>query len=153
MLSQLAADPKGSGAWALWNLGVLGARGIDRKRIYNELLSILNGGDRDLRGASLEALAKFGGVESITPLIDVATRDPDANLRERAFCALAQSGTLLVAERYEAVPALLQIAEDAHADNQSVAWAYQALREITDSYGIPNDSVKWRNHLQDAGLL
>ncbi len=153
MLAQLAADPKGSGAWALWNLGVLGARGVDRERIYNELLSTLNGSDAILRGASLEALAKFGGVESIAPLIAVATREPDATLRERAFCALAQSGTLLVAERYQAVPALLAIAEVGHADKQSVAWAYQALREITDSYGIPNDSVKWRNHLEEAGLL
>lgn len=153
MLAQLAADPKGSGAWALWNLGVLGARGIDRERIYNELLFTLNGSDADLRRASLEALAKFGGVESIAPLINVATHEPDANLRERAFCALAQSGTLLVAERYEAVPGLLAIAEDAHADKQSVAWAYQALREITDSYDIPNDSAAWRDQLQAAGLL
>ena len=153
MLAQLAADPKGSGAWALWNLGVLGARGIDRERIYNALLSTLNGRDAELRRASLEALAKFGGVEIIAPLVEVASHEPDAGLRERAFCALAQSGTLLVAERYEAVPALLAIAEDAHADRQSVAWTYQALREITDLYSIPDDSAAWRNHLHRAGLL
>lgn len=153
MIAQLKADPKANGAWALWNLGVLGARGVDRERIYHELLSTLNGNAADLRRPALEALAQFGGVESIAPLLDVATHEPDANLRERAFCALAQSGTFLVAERYEAVPGLLAIAEDAHADKQSVAWAYQALREITDSYGIPDESAAWRDHLQAAGLL
>lgn len=153
MLAQLSADPRNRGAWALWNLGVLGARGIDRVRIYNELLSTLNGRDAELRRFSLEAMAIFGGVESIAPLLDVATLEPDANLRERAFCALAQSGTLLVAERYEAVPELLAISEDAHADAQSVSWAYQALREITAVHGIPNDSAAWRDHLQAAGLL
>jgi HEAT repeat protein len=153
MLQQMAAHPKESSAWALWNIGVLGARGVDRERIFHELLSALNTGDRPLRGAALEALAKFGGAEIVPSLLDIATREPDPSLRERAFCALAQSGTLLVAERYEAVPGLLAIVEDAQADKQSVLWAYQALREITDSYGEPNDPVRWRDRLQQAGLL
>jgi hypothetical protein len=153
MLQQMADHPKESSAWALWNIGVLGARGVDRERIFHELLSALNAGDRPVRGAALEALSKFGGAEIVPPLLDIATREPDPSLRERAFCALAQSGTLLVAERYEAVPGLLAIIEDAQADKQSVLWAYQALREITDSYGEPNDPVRWRDRLQQAGLL
>jgi hypothetical protein len=153
MLQQMAANPKESSAWALWNIGVLGARGVDRERGFRELLSALNAGDQVLRGAALEALSKFGGAEIVPPLLDIATREPDPALRERAFCALAQSGTLLVAERYEAVPGLLAIVEDAQADKQSVLWAYQALREITDSYGEPNDAAKWRDRLEQAGLL
>ena len=153
MLQLMAANPEKSSAWALWNIGVLGARGVDRERVFRELLSALNSGDQPLRGAALEALAKFGGEEIVLPLLDIATHEPDPALRERAFCALAQSGTLLVAERYEAVPGLFAIAEDAQSDKQSVLWAYQALREITDSYGVPNDSATWRDRLQQAGLL
>ena len=67
--------------------------------------------------------------------------------------ALAQSGTLLVAERYHAVPGLFAIAADAKSDRQSVGWAYQALREITDTYDLPDDVDAWRERLQAAGLL
>ncbi|MBL0164522.1 MAG: HEAT repeat domain-containing protein [Xanthomonadales bacterium] len=153
MLQQMAANPSKSSAWALWNIGVLGARGVDRERVFRELLSALNSGDQPLRRSALEALAKFGGAEIVPPLLEIASHEPDPVLRERAFCALAQSGTLLVAERYEAVPGLFAIVEDVQSDKQSVLWAYQALREITDSYGEPNDAAKWRDRLQQAGLL
>lgn len=153
MLGLMAADPEASSAWALWNIGVLGARGVDRERVFRELLSALHSGDDGVRGYAIEALAKFGGIEIIAPLLDVATHEPAALLRERAFCALAQSGTLLVAERYEASPGLFAIIDDPQADRQSIAWAYQALREITDSYGLPDEVEAWREHLQGAGLL
>ncbi len=153
MLQQMAADPGQSSAWALWNIGVLGARGVDRERGLRELLSALNSGDQPLRRSALEALARFGGAEIIAPLLEIATHEPDPALRERAFCALAQSGTLLVAERYKAVPGLLAIVEDTQSDKQSVLWAYQALREITGSYAEANDAAKWRDRLQQAGLL
>ncbi|MCB1609009.1 MAG: hypothetical protein KDI71_18760 [Xanthomonadales bacterium] len=38
-MSRAASDPKGSGPWALWSLGILGARGLERQWIYTELLS------------------------------------------------------------------------------------------------------------------
>jgi hypothetical protein len=55
LLQRMANDPKGSSAWVLWNIAILGARGVDRERIHRELLSALQAGDiwhvvaRDLR--------------------------------------------------------------------------------------------------------
>jgi HEAT repeat protein len=137
----------------LWNIGVLGARGVDRERVFRELLSALHTGDESLRHWAVDALAKFGGVESIAPLLDVATREPSAAVRERAFCALAQSGTFHIAERYEAVPGLYAIASDKQADRQSVTLAFQALREITDIYDLHDDAAQWELRLKEAGLL
>jgi len=153
LLQQMANDPQGSGAWALWNVAIIGARGVDRERIHRELLSALHTGDESLRRWAVDALAKFGGVESIAPLLDVAAREKSAIVRERAFCALAQSGTFHVAERYEAVPGLYAIAADANADRQSVAWAYQALREITGVHDLQDDAVQWYARLAEANLL
>jgi hypothetical protein len=157
-LQRMAADPAGSSAWALWNMAVLGARGVERERVFGELLSAVHTGDDTLRRWAVDALAKFGGTEIIAPLLEVATHERSTVIRERAFCALAQSGTLHVAERYEAVPGLFAIvedaqAEDAQADNQSVSWAYQALREITDTHDLPDDAARWRDRLQQAHLL
>lgn len=153
LLQRMANDPKGSSAWVLWNIAIIGARGVDRERIHRELLSSLHTGDETLRRWAVDALAKFGGVESIAPLLDVAAREKSAIVRERAFCALAQSGTFHVAERYEAVPGLFAIASDAQADHQSVAWAYQALREITSIHDLQNDAEQWRARLAEANLL
>jgi hypothetical protein len=153
LLQRMTNDPQGSGAWALWNIAIIGARGVDRERIHRELLSALHTGDESLRRWAVDALAKFGGVESIAPLLDVATREKSALVRERAFCALAQSGTFHVAERYEAVPGLYAIAADAGADRQSVAWAYQALREITGIYDLRDEPALWQSRLEQAKLL
>jgi len=153
LLQQMQRDPQRWSAWALWNLGLLGARGIERERIFPELLSAVHAGDESLRRWAVDALAKFGGVESIAPLLDVAAHEKSAIVRERAFCALAQSGTLHVAERYEAVPGLFAIASDAQADRQSVAWAFQALREITDIHDLGSDVAQWQVRLAQAKLL
>ncbi|MEO8670553.1 MAG: hypothetical protein ABI411_04495 [Tahibacter sp.] len=153
LLQRMRDDPGGSSAWVFWNIGVLGARGVDRERIFRELLSGLHAGDDTLRRWAVDATAKFGGAEIVGPLLDIAAHEKSAIVRERAFCALAQSGTLLIAERYAAVPGLIAIADDAAADRQSVAWAYQALREITETYDLPDRVEPWRERLQRAGLL
>jgi len=153
LLERMASDPQRSSAWVLWNLGLLGARGIERERIFPQLLSAMHAGDESLRRWAVDALAKFGGTESIAPLLDVAAREKSAIVRERAFCALAQSGTFHVAERYEAVPGLYAIATDALADRQSVAWAYQALREITGIHDLRDDEAQWHARLVEAKLL
>jgi HEAT repeat protein len=153
LLQRMVNDPRGSSAWVLWNIAILGARGVDRERVHRELLSAMHRDDETLRRWAVDALAKLGGVESIAPLLDVAARDKSAIVRERAFCALAQSGTFHVAERYEAVPGLYAIATDARTDRQSVAWAYQALREITGVYDLRDDEAQWHARLVEAKLL
>lgn len=153
LLQRMRNDPQGASAWVLWNIAVLGARGVERERVFAELTAGLRTKDEGMRRWAVDSLAKFGGVEIVEPLLAVARDEPSAVVRERAFCALAQSGTLLVAERYHAVPGLLSIAADAKSDRQSVGWAYQALREITDTYDLPDDADAWRERLRAAGLL
>ena len=153
-LSQrFVADPKGAGPWALWNMAVLGARGIDRERVFAELLSATQHEDEYVRHWAVDSLAKFGGVEIIDPLLELAVQDNSALVRENAFCGLAESGTLHIAERYEAVPGLLKIAENDQSDRQTLEWTYQALREITSIYDLPNDPARWREQLGRVGLL
>jgi hypothetical protein len=153
LIERLHEDPHGVGAWMLYHLGLLGARGVERGRIFAVLIETSHARDDALRRWSVEALALFGGPETIGPLLSIAAREPSSSIRERAFCALAQSGSFHMAERYDAVPGLLAIASDPRSDRQDVAWSYQALREITGIDDLPPDPVLWRERLQASGLL
>jgi len=153
LVARLREDPKGVGPWMLWHLGALGARGVERRRVFDVLAMHSRSSDESLRRWSVEALNLFGGAEAIDPLLGVAARDPSATIRERAFCGLAQSGTFQPAERRLAVPGLFAIATDLRADRQQVDWAYQALREITGVRDLPQQPASWRERLQRLGLL
>ncbi len=139
--------------WFTYMLAALGARAVERERIHAFLLEAIANPDPDRRRWAVDALALFGGTEVIEPLLQIAEHDPVALIRERAFCGLASSGTLLLAERYEAVPSLLQMVERARIDEQTLAWAYQALREISGIYDLPEQPAAWRQRLQRVGLL
>ncbi|MEO5622416.1 MAG: HEAT repeat domain-containing protein [Dokdonella sp.] len=152
LLARRTADPQGSGPWVLWNISMIGARGVERERIYRILVDALRDTDETQRRWAVDALARFGGEEVVDPLLDIAAHDASSEVQERAFCGLAQSGTLQLAERYRAVPGLLTIAEDRGASVQQRAWVFQALREITESYDVPEDVSAWRVALDRAGL-
>ncbi len=153
LIQRLHEDPHGVGAWELWHLGVLGARGVARERIFSVLVATTRSEDNELRHWAVESLAPFGGVEIINPLLSVAANDRLQTIRERAFCGLTESGTLRLAERYAAIPGLLAIAEDPHSDRQNIDWSYQALREITNIRDLPQDPRVWRVRLRSLGLL
>jgi hypothetical protein len=51
------------------------------------------------------------------------------------------------------VPGRYAIAADASADRHSVAWAYQALREITGIYDLRDEPALWQSRLEQAKLL
>ncbi len=153
LLKALNEDPKKFGPWSLWNLALIGARGVDRERIFHNLVFFSHATDASLRQHAVDALAKLGGAEAVSPLLDVAAHDQDSSVRERAFCGLAESGTLLLAERYMAVPGLLAIAQDPNADKQTHMWTYQALREITGVHNLPDDPDAWRPQLERLRLL
>lgn len=150
---RLADDPQQAGPWALWSMGVLGARGVDRERIFHNLLSASHEQNDALRRWAVDALAEFGGAEVIDPLLEIATHDNLMAVRERAFCGLAESGTLLLAERYMAVPGLMEIADNRQSDRQTLEWTYQALREITGVRDLPDDPGPWHERLRSLGLL
>lgn len=153
LLARRATDPQGSGPWALWNMSMIGARGVERERIYGILVDAVRDNDESQRRWAVDALARFGGEEIVDPLLTIAAHDPSIEVQERAFCGLAQSGTLQLAERYRAVPGLLAIADDLGASVQQRAWAFQALREITETYDVADDVSAWRVALDRAGLL
>ena len=153
LLGAVNRDAEKFGAWSLWNLALLGARGIEREKVYSNLVFFAHGTDAELRRQAVDALAKFGGAETVPPLLDIAAHDSSAAVRERAFCGLAESGTLLLAERYTAVPGLLAIAQDASSDRQTRNWSYQALREITNLRNVPDDPASWRERLERVHLL
>jgi HEAT repeat protein len=147
LIDSLYEDPEGAGPWALWSMALIGARGVDRERVLDELLVATRQQEVPVRRWAVESLAKLGGVEVIEPLLEIAVNDPSPDVRERAFCGLAQSGTLHVVERYAAIPGLLAIAEDPQSDAQTLGWTYQALREISDVHDMPNDPAAWRELL------
>ncbi len=153
LIQRLHEDPRGVGAWMLWHLGAIGARGVERERIFAVLVATARTDDPELRRWAVESLGIFGGAEAVDPLLSVAANDHVQSIRERAFCNLAQSGTLQLAERYDAVPGLLAIAQDPRSDRQDVDWSYQALREITGIRDLSQDPRAWRARLQDLGLL
>ena len=153
LLADWQRDPAQNGPWMMWSLAALGARGIDRERIFARLLETTREPDPALRKAAVDAMARLGGSEIVSPLLYIAEHDASPMVRERAFCALATGGTLLIAERYQAVPGLLAIAESAHSDQQTRDWTYQALKEITLLWGLPPDPGIWRQRLAAVGLL
>jgi len=153
LLARWHKDPQRTGPWALWSLGVMAARGVEREHIYGELLRATLDADETIRRWSVDALAKLGGSEIVEPLLSIAVNDASALVRERAFCGLAQSGTLLIAERYDALPGLLMIAEDPRSDKQTLGWTYQAMREISGIYDLPEEASAWRTQLAESGLL
>jgi hypothetical protein len=65
-------------------------------------------------------------------------------IRERGACGLAQSGMLSAKQRLTAVPQLLDFADDRTLDEQTRAWVFQALRDIT-GLTLPRDAAAWRN--------
>jgi hypothetical protein len=137
------AGEQGPRANALWDLGLLGNRGIERERIAQILLSAINDPNANIRYWAIEGLAYLGTDEVIAPLLDAFRNDPSPMIRERAACGLAQSGMLNDRQRRSAVPRLLDYADDGGMDAETRKWVFQALRDITGQT-LPHDGVAWR---------
>ncbi len=152
MLRSIEANPE-QPAWGFFNLGALGARGIERERILAVLEGALAHSEREHRLQAVEALALFGGAEVVAPLLLMAAEEPDDHIRERAFCGLASSGILHLPERYLAVPGLLAIAEQPQLKSNTRAWVFQSLREISGVHDLADDASVWRPRLRQLGLL
>ena len=106
---------------AMWDIGLLGNRGIQPGRAFEIISSGLHDANENIRYWAVEGLAFLGTDDVIEPLLDVFHDDPSAMIRERAACSLAQSGMLDAQQRWRAVPRLLEYAGDyvaRHADAQ-----------------------------------
>src|SRR5262245_37348834 len=128
---------------ALWDLGLLGNRGIQPARVADILLSSIHDDNENIRYWAVEGLAYLGTDMVIEPLLDIFHNDRSASVRERAACGLAQSGMLSAKQRWTAVPRLLEYAGDFGLDPQTRGWVFQALRDITGQTMVPDPEL-WK---------
>ena len=141
---------QGPRANALWDLALLGNRGIEPDRIRLILMGSIHDSNVNIRYWAVEGLAYLAVDEVVPPLLDVLRHDPASMIRERAACGLSQSGMLSDRQRRTAVPRLLDYADDGGMDQQTHEWVYQALRDITGQT-LPHDAQAWRNWYRSSG--
>ena len=135
---------QGPRANALWDLGLLGGRGVEPERVAQILLASTRDENVNVRYWAVEGLAFLATDEVIDPLLQIFHDDPSPMIRERAACGLAQSGMLTRERRLKAVPRLLDFAGDFSLDDQTRGWVFQALRDITGQ-NLPRDPSAWRS--------
>jgi HEAT repeat protein len=135
---------QGPRANALWDLALVGNRGIERERIAQILLSSIHDENVNIRYWAVEGLAYLATDDVIAPLLEIFHDDPSPMIRERAACGLAQSGMLSAEQRRTAVPRLLDYAGDGGLDAETHKWVFQALRDITGQT-LPQDAAAWRS--------
>jgi hypothetical protein len=134
---------QGPRANALWDLALLGNRGVEPRRVAQILLASVHDENVNIRYWAVEGLAYLGTDETIEPLLDIFRDDSSPMIRERAACSLAQSGMLSKQQRHKAVPRLLDYSGDFSLDDQTRGWVFQALRDITGQ-NLPRDPAAWR---------
>jgi HEAT repeat protein len=134
---------QGPRANALWDLGLVGNRGVEQERIAQILLASIRDENVNVRYWAVEGLAYLGTDAIIEPLLDVFHDDRSAMIRERAACSLAQSGMLNKEQRGKAIPRLLDYSNDFSLDDETRGWVFQALRDITGQ-NLPRDPSAWR---------
>ena len=134
---------QGPRANALWDLGLLGGRGVEPARVFGILIASIHDENVNVRYWAVEGLAYLGTDETIDTLLRIFHDDPSSMIRERAACSLAQSGMLNRRQRLTAVPTLLEYAGDTALDDQTRGWVFQALRDITGQT-LPPDPAAWR---------
>lgn len=134
---------QGPRANALWDLGLVGNRGVEPDRVADILLGSIHDDNVNIRYWAVEGLAYLATDRAIEPLLDVFHDDPSPMIRERAACGLAQSGMFSAEQRRTALPRLLDFAQDGALDSQTRTWVFQALRDITGQ-SLPHDAAAWR---------
>lgn len=137
------AGAQGPRANALWDIGLLGNRGVDPQRAAQILLESIHDDNVNIRYWAVEGMAYLGTDDIVGPLLDVLHNDPSSMIRERAACSLAQSGMLSEKQRRSAVPKLLDYSEDSSLDPETRKWVFQTLRDITGQ-SLPHDTAVWR---------
>jgi len=138
---------QGPRANALWDLGLLGNRGVQPERVAQILVASIRDNNKNVRYWAVEGLSYLATDEVIAPLLQVLHDDPSPEIRERAACGLAQSGMLSKPQRLRAVPKLIDLSDDASVDARTHEWAFQALRDITGQ-SLPHDAGAWRQWAQ-----
>jgi hypothetical protein len=128
---------------AMWDLALIGNRGVEPERVFEILMASLHHENQNIRYWAVEGLAFLAADAAIEPLLDMFHDDPSPMIRERAACGLAQSGMFSAVQRRTAIPRLLDFADDSALDDQTRGWVFQALRDITGE-SLPHDGHAWR---------
>src|SRR5262249_28326295 len=134
---------QGARANALWDLGLIGNRGVEPDRIFQIIMSSIDDENQNIRYWAVESLAYLAADASVAPLLDTFHDDPSPAIRERAACGLAQSGMFSASQRMAAVPRLLDFAQDGAIQGDTREWGVQALPDITGQT-LPRDGARWR---------
>jgi hypothetical protein len=134
---------QGPRANALWDLALVGNRGVDPARVENIILTAIHDDNVNIRYWAVEGLSYLATDGAIAPLLAIFHDDPSSMIRERAACGLAQSGMFSAEQRRTAVPRLLEFADDGAFDGETRVWVFQALRDITGQ-NLPHDATRWR---------
>jgi hypothetical protein len=142
-LVQQLRDEPAERSGILWQLGVLGNRGIEPKVVLAELLAYTHDRDEQTRYWAVEGLGMLGTDAAVDPLLDRFAHDASARVRKRAGCNLAKAGMLTKQQRLTAVPNLLNFFDDDALDSATRGWVYGALRLITGAE-LGNDANAWR---------
>ncbi len=142
---------QGPRANAIWNMALLGNRGVEPAVALRALLASVQDSNVNIRYWAVEGLAFLGTDDLIAPLLEVFHNDPSPVSRERAACGLAQSGMLSESQRRKAIPRLLEFAEDQSLDPETRKWVFQALRDITGQ-DLPHDAGAWRTWYGGSNL-
>jgi hypothetical protein len=143
LLAQTAAGPQDA-RLPIYQLGLLGNRGVETDRIHLELRMLARTDDYRVRYQAYTAIAYLGTDESVPDLVAAFHHDASSTVQINAGgCGLAHCGMLTRAQRMIAIPGLLDMVEDPDLDATIRKYAYRALREITDET-LPDESVRWR---------
>ena len=134
---------QGPRANALWDIALLGNRGLQPDRAFAIISSSLHDSNENIRYWAVEGLAFLGTDAVVEPLLQVFHDDPSPMIRERAACGLAQSGMLNESQRWQSVPRLLEYAGDPSLDAQTQSWVFLALSDITGE-SLPPEAAAWR---------
>ena len=134
---------------AMWDLALIGNRGVAPERIFDILMSNVHDPNENIRYWAVEGLAYLAVDASLEPLLAVFHDDPSPVIRERAACSLAQSGMFTATQRRQVVASLVTFASDGALDETTRGWVFQALRDIT-GVSLPHDAQAWRTWYQNA---
>jgi hypothetical protein len=144
------SEEQGPRANALWDIALVGNRGVEPDRVADILLSSIHDENVNIRYWAVEGLAYLATDAAIQPLLDVFHDDFSPMIRERAACGLAQSGMFSAEQRRTAVPRLLDFAQDGALEADTRTWVFQALRDITGQ-SLPHDATIWRQWYAASG--
>lgn len=150
LLRMSASPDHAQKIWALWALGLLGNRGVGTDRAIETLSAHLKDADEDSRRWAIEGLTLTGANEAIPLLLQAMHDDASPSVRERAACALAESGMITHEQRLSAVPQLLSYTDDPVLDAPTHALAFRVLGDVTHEH-LPNDSGAWRSWYETSG--